>query len=58
LPCFAQRHDADNYRKLKTIPTASGARTSVFIPEVNLFCLAVPHRGSQAAEIRVFKTQK
>jgi DNA-binding beta-propeller fold protein YncE len=52
-----KQSDADNYQKVKTIATASGARTSLFIPELNLFCLAVPHHGSQAAEIRVFKTQ-
>jgi DNA-binding beta-propeller fold protein YncE len=48
--------DADNYKTIKTIPTASGARTSLFIPELKLFCLAVPHHGSQVTEIRVYKT--
>ena len=48
---------ADTYEKVKTIGTAAGARTSLFVPELKLFCLAVPHRGSQAAEIRVFKTE-
>jgi DNA-binding beta-propeller fold protein YncE len=52
-----RQNDADNYQKVKTIATARGARTSLFIPELNLFCLAVPHRGNQPAEIRVFKTQ-
>jgi hypothetical protein len=49
--------DADHYRKIETLKTASGARTSLFIPELKMFCLAVPHRGSQRAEIRIFKTQ-
>jgi hypothetical protein len=48
--------DADNYKEVETIPTAPGARTSLFIPELKILCVAVPHRGSQAAEIRVFKT--
>jgi DNA-binding beta-propeller fold protein YncE len=52
-----KQNDADNYEKVKTIPTAPGARTSLFVPELNLFCLAVPHRGSQSAEIRLFKTR-
>jgi len=52
-----KQNGADNYQKLATLPTAPGARTSLFIPELNLICLAVPHRGSQAAEIRVYKTQ-
>jgi hypothetical protein len=50
-----KQNDADNYQKLATIPTASGARTSLFIPELKMLCLAVPHRGNQAAEIRVFR---
>lgn len=48
--------DADHYAKVKTLPTASGARTSLFVPELKIFCLAVPHRGSQAAEIWVYRT--
>jgi len=47
---------ADHYSAFKTIPTAAGARTSLFVPELKILCLAVPHRGSQLAEIRVFKT--
>jgi DNA-binding beta-propeller fold protein YncE len=49
--------DADHYKKVKSIQTAPGARTSLFVPELKLLCLAVPHRGNQAAEIRVFKTR-
>ena len=49
--------DADHYAAAGSIPTATGARTSLFVPELKVFCLAVPHRGSQAAEIRVFKTR-
>lgn len=52
-----KQNGADNYQKLTTFSTASGARTSLFIPELKLLCLAVPHRGSQPAEIRVFKTK-
>lgn len=52
-----QQKDADNYARQKSLPTAPGARTSLFIPELNLLCLAVPHRGSQQAEIRIFKTK-
>jgi DNA-binding beta-propeller fold protein YncE len=52
-----QQTDADHYTAAKPLPTASGARTSLFIPELKLLCLAVPHRSSQSAEIRTFKTQ-
>ena len=37
------------------IPTASGARTSLFVPELNRLYLAVPHRGNQPAEVRVYE---
>lgn len=47
---------ADTYEKVKSIPTAAGARTSLFVPELKIFCLAVPHHGSQLAEVRVYKT--
>jgi DNA-binding beta-propeller fold protein YncE len=52
-----QQTDADHYTATKTITTATGARTSLFVPELKILCLAVPHRGSQLAEIRIFKTQ-
>jgi hypothetical protein len=32
-----------------------GARTSLFVSELNRFYLAVPHHGSQRAEIRVYE---
>jgi DNA-binding beta-propeller fold protein YncE len=49
--------DADHYTALQPVGTAAGARTSLFVPELKIFCLAVPHRGGQSAEIRVFKTK-
>ncbi len=52
-----RQDDADHYTKLGPIPTAAGARTSLFIPELKLFCLAVPHRGIQPSEIRVYKSR-
>jgi hypothetical protein len=44
--------DADHYRAMDHIPTARGARTALFVPELSRLYVAVPHRGSQAAEIR------
>lgn len=54
---FAQA-DADHYRLVANVPTAAGARTSFFVPETGSpgsLCVAVPHRESQAAEVRVYK---
>jgi hypothetical protein len=39
----------------QAIATAAGARTSLFVPDQNRQYLAVPHRGNQKAEIRVFE---
>ncbi len=50
-----QQKDADNYMSIESIPTAKGARTSLFIPELDRFYLAVPQEGNQASEIRVYK---
>jgi DNA-binding beta-propeller fold protein YncE len=44
--------DEGHYRTIDRIPTAPGARTALFVPELGRLYVAVPHRGSQAAEIR------
>lgn len=49
--------DADHYKVLATLRTAPGARTSLFVPEWGRLYLAVPHRGSQRAEIRVYEAR-
>ncbi len=46
--------DADHYAALADISTASGARTSLFVPEKKRLYLAVPHRAEQSAEIRIY----
>ena len=50
-----QQQDADHYKTLTKIPTASGARTSLFVPELRRLFLAVPHRGAQTAEVRAYE---
>ena len=52
---FAQR-DADHYEPIAKILTASGARTSFFSPELGRLYVAVPRRGAQRAELRVYAT--
>jgi DNA-binding beta-propeller fold protein YncE len=46
--------DANRFTRVAHIATAAGARTSLFVPDLNRFFLAVPHRGSQRAEIRIY----
>ena len=50
-----QNEGANRFTRLAHIVTASGARTSLFVPEQGRLYLAVPHRGSQKAEIRVYE---
>ena len=44
--------DRDTYKMSERIPTASGARTGLFVPELNSLFVAVPHRENQNAEVR------
>ena len=43
------------FTRTTKIPTAVGARTALFVPTLRRLYLAIPHRGSQRAEIRVFE---
>lgn len=52
-----EQQDAGRFQRVAHLPTAAGARTSLYVPEQNRLYLAVPHRGSQRAEIRVFEAQ-
>src|SRR5437660_5697813 len=46
--------DPSNYKAVTKIDTADGARTGLFVPERNILFIAVSHRGSQQAKIRVY----
>ena len=48
--------DADHYEFAGRVPTAKGAATSLFVPELNQLFLAVPQREGQTAELRVYST--
>lgn len=45
----------DSYKLTTKIPTVSGAGTSLFIPELDMFILAVPQNEKNKAEIRVYE---
>jgi DNA-binding beta-propeller fold protein YncE len=51
------QQDADHYQLGATISTAAGARTAFFSSELRQFYLAVPHRGAQPAEIRIYQIE-
>ena len=44
----------DNGSRIQRIPTATGARTGLFVPELDRLFVAVPARTGTTAEIRVF----
>jgi hypothetical protein len=52
------QRDADSYRLRERIATRAGARTSFFSADFNEFYLAVPQRGNQEAELRVFQSHE
>jgi len=52
-----QDQGANGFARVAHIPTAAGARTSLFVADQGRLYLAVPHRGSQKAEIRVFEAR-
>lgn len=52
-----QEHDANRFARIAHLATAAGARTSLFVPELSRLYLAVPHRGGQKAEIRIYEAR-
>jgi DNA-binding beta-propeller fold protein YncE len=47
--------DGDTYRQIDRFPTAAGARTSLFVPELDRLLVAAPAKGDAAAAIFVFR---
>jgi WD40 repeat protein len=52
-----QQQDADHYNAIVSIPTAQGARTSLFVPELHQYYIAVPHIGSQESKILTYRVE-
>ena len=49
--------DANTYKALAKINTVDGARSGLFVPERDALFVAVPHCGSQQAEIRRYQIE-
>jgi hypothetical protein len=49
-----QQQDADHYSKIAQLETVKGARTSLFVPQLNRLFLAVRQDGENAAAIRIY----
>jgi DNA-binding beta-propeller fold protein YncE len=52
-----EQTDPKSYKALTKIDTANGARTGLFVPERDMLFVALPHRGSQQAEIRCYRIE-
>jgi hypothetical protein len=52
-----QQQDADHYSLLGKTPTARGAKTALWVPELNRLFVAVPRRGTRAAEVQAYEPQ-
>ena len=52
-----QQSDADHYQLAARVVTAPGAGTSLFIPQLNRLCVAVPQKDKQSAELRIYEVR-
>jgi DNA-binding beta-propeller fold protein YncE len=52
-----QDQGANQFSRIAHLATASGARTSLFVQDQSRLYLAVPHRGTQKSEIRVYEAR-
>jgi DNA-binding beta-propeller fold protein YncE len=52
-----EQADANTYNASAKIDTAKGARTGLFLPERDTLFVAIPHGGSQQAEIRCYQIE-
>ena len=52
-----EQADPNTYTASTKVDTADGARTGLFISERDTLVVAVPHRGSQKAEIRCYRVE-
>ncbi len=50
-----EQQPAGSFTRIAHLPTAAGARTSLFVPDQSRLYIVVPHRGRQRAEVRVYE---
>jgi YVTN family beta-propeller protein len=56
IAIFEQR-DADHYALVTKMPSSPGARTSLFVPELNRFYIAAPSNAGKPAKVLVYEAQ-
>jgi YVTN family beta-propeller protein len=47
--------DKDNYKTISRVESRSGARTSLFVPELNQLIVAAPARSGNEAQLMIYK---
>jgi DNA-binding beta-propeller fold protein YncE len=52
-----EQTNPNTYTPSAKVDTAAGARTGLFVSERNVLFVAIPHRGSQQAEIRCYRIE-
>lgn len=52
-----EQANPNTYKTLTRVDTANAARTGLFLPDQDTLFVAVPHRGSQQAEVRAYNTK-
>jgi DNA-binding beta-propeller fold protein YncE len=52
-----EQTDPNTYAASARVSTADGARTGLFVPERDTLFVAIPHRGSQKAEVRTYHVE-
>lgn len=50
-----RQKDADHYERIDRIPTVKGAGTSLFVPLLDRYFLAVPAHDDVSAELRIYR---
>jgi len=50
-----EQTDADNYKKIGTVPTGPLGKTARLVPELNRYFVAVPQHETESAKILVFE---
>ena len=53
-----QMRDPNRYDHVGRIHTAAGARTGLFVSDLDRLFVAVPHRGSQMAKLLVYEVKQ
>ena len=51
------RRSPDDHARVADVATSQGARTCLFLPAERRLIVAVPHRGNQTPEVRIFETR-